>query len=62
MMHTGGSEQLGLFSKAELERLQCAIKADFAELKCSRLRGYIGLMIAQTAAIVALVKLILGRA
>ena len=55
-------EHLRLATKADLEQLRLAGKADLAELKSEVLKWVIGLMIAQTAAIVALVKLMLGHA
>ncbi len=55
-------EQLRLATKTDLEQLRLAGKADLAELKSEILKWVIGLMIAQTAAIVALVKLMLGHA
>ena len=54
-------EQLRLATKADVEQLRLATKADLSELKSEVLKWVIGLMIAQTAAIVALVKLILGH-
>ncbi|MGA8550806.1 MAG: hypothetical protein WB678_11270 [Stellaceae bacterium] len=62
MTRTGGPERPQRFTMAELEPLRLAMKADLAELKCELLKWYIGPVIAQTAAIVALVKLMLGHA
>jgi hypothetical protein len=55
-------EQLRLATKTDLEQLRLATTADLAELKTEVLKWVIGLMIAQTAAIVGLVKLLLGHA
>jgi hypothetical protein len=55
-------EQLRLATKTDLEQLRLATKADLAELKSEVLKWVIGLMIAQTAAIIAVVKLLLGHA
>jgi hypothetical protein len=49
-------------TKSDLDQLRLATKADLAELKVEILKWVVGLMIAQTAAIVALVKLLLGHA
>ncbi len=48
-------------TKTDLDQLRLATKADLAELKVEILKWVVGLMIAQTAAIVALVKLLLGH-
>ena len=50
-----------LATKSDLEQLRLAAKADLSELKVDILKWVVGLMIAQTAAIVALVKLLLGH-
>jgi hypothetical protein len=49
-----------LATKSDLAPL--ATKAELSELKAEMLKWVVGLMIAQTAAIVALVKLLLGHA
>lgn len=51
-----------LATKTDLEQLRLAGKADLAELKSEVLKWVVGLMSAQTAAIIGLVKLILGHA
>ncbi|HTT81132.1 MAG TPA: hypothetical protein VMF86_15780 [Stellaceae bacterium] len=50
-----------LATKPDLDQLRHASKADLAELKVEILKWIVGLMIAQTAAIVALVRLLLGH-
>jgi hypothetical protein len=55
-------EQLRLATNTGIEQLRLATRADLSELKSEVLKWVIGLMIVQTAAIIALVKLILGHA
>ncbi len=38
MTRTGGAQQSGLFTTAELERLRLAAKAGLAELECDLLK------------------------
>jgi flagellar biosynthesis/type III secretory pathway protein FliH len=50
--------QLRLETKADLAQMRSEIKADIADLKADILKWVIGLLLAQTAVIAALVKLL----